>query len=192
MFNGAQLAAISGTKRYLERVELFDSLSSGIRPTIILAMSANETKRDLLRHFLATLAYRTRKVLGGAPRDFANFDAGNGVRKPVEILSHMSGVLKHAHSFFATGEVTEFPGGGWEGEIGRFFKALSDLDRSLELGSELKGRDEEQLLQGPLADAMTHVGQLAMLRRMASSPIAKESFDEAPIRIGDFSLPPAD
>jgi hypothetical protein len=155
-------------------------------------MPASGTKRDLLRHFLAALAYRTRKVLAGAPRDFANFDAGNGVRKPVEILSHMSGVLKHAHSFFSTGEVAEFPVGEWEKEIRRFFKTLSDLDRSLELGSELKGRNENQLLQGPLSDAMTHVGQLAMLRRLASSPIPKESFDEASIRIGDFSPPPAD
>jgi hypothetical protein len=53
----------------------------------------------------------------------------------------------------------------------------------------LKERTEEQLLQGPLADAMTHIGQLAILRRLASSPIPKESFDEAVIRPGDFSPP---
>jgi hypothetical protein len=154
-------------------------------------MRATDAKRDLLRHFLATIAYRTRKAVAGAPRDFANFDAGHGVRKPIEILSHMSGVLLHAQSFFAGGEAATYPAAAWEEEIRRFFKVLSDLDRSLELRSKLTGRDEGHLLQGPLSDAMTHVGQLAMLRRLASSPLPKESFDEAPIRIGDFSLPSA-
>ena len=70
----------------------------------------------------------------------------------------------------------------------RFFQILSALDRSLELHMEVKGRNQEQLLQVPLADTMTHVGQLAMLRRMACSSIPKESFDEAPIRIGEVSL----
>lgn len=150
-------------------------------------MTASETKKDLLRHFLATIAYRARKTIGGAPKGFAEFDAGHGVRKPVEILSHISSVLMHAHSFLAPREATNTLLGTWEEEVGRFFQMLSKLDKSLESGVELRGRTEEELLQGPLADAMTHIGQLAMLRRMASSPIPKESFDEAPIRIGDIS-----
>ena len=79
--------------------------------------------------------------------------------------------------------------GTWEEEVKRFFRILSALDKSLESGASLNGRTEEQILQGPLADAMTHLGQLAMLRRMASSPIPKESFDEAAIRPGDVSPP---
>lgn len=155
-------------------------------------MAANEIKQDLLRHFLATLAYRARKVLAAAPRDFANFDAGHGVRRPIEIIAHVTAVLMHAQTFLATGEAIKFPSGEWEREVHRLFDVLAELDRSLAFRAELKGRDEEQLLQGPLSDAITHVGQLAMLRRMASSPLPKESFDEAPIRIGDFSLPTID
>jgi hypothetical protein len=148
---------------------------------------ASDGKRDLLRHFLATLAYRCRKVILGVPQNFGDFDAGHGVRKPSEILSHMSGVLLHAHSFLAPRENPRMPLGTWEEEVGRFFRILSELDKSLKSGLQWNGRTEEQILQGPLADAMTHVGQLAMLRRMASSPISKESFDEASICPGDVS-----
>jgi hypothetical protein len=155
---------------------------------MIPSLTESDAKKDLLRHFLATLAYRGGKAIAGAPEGFAHFDAGHGVRKPVEILSHISGVLMYAHSFFVICETTGLPIGTWEQEVGRFFKVLSALDESLKLRTELRGRDEERLLQGPLADAMTHIGQLALLRRMASSPIPKESFDEAPIRLGD--IPP--
>ena len=157
------------------------------RPTI-LRMKPQEIKNDLLRHFLATLAYRGRKAIAGAPAGFAHFDAGHGVRTPLEIVSHMSAVLTHAHSFLAPGETGMPQAGSWEQEVERLFQILSALDRSLELGVELQGRNQEQILQGPLADAMTHVGQLALLRRMASSPIPEESFDEAPIRIGEVSF----
>jgi hypothetical protein len=142
-------------------------------------------KKDFLRHFLATIAYRARKVIIDSPADFGTFDAGHGVRKPVEILSHMSKVLQHARSFFITTETTRISVGTWEQEVERFFRVLSELDKLLEAGIEPRGRTVEQLLQGPLADAMTHIGQLAMLRRMASSPIPKEDFDEATIRLGD-------
>ena len=81
------------------------------------------------------------------------------------------------------------PLGSWEEEVGRFFRILSELDISLESGTPWNGRTEEQILQGPLADAMTHIGQLAMLRRIASSPIPKESLDEAAIRPGNPSPP---
>jgi hypothetical protein len=150
---------------------------------------ASDLKRDLLRHFLATLAYRCRKVILDAPQNFGDFDAGHGVRKPSEILSHMSAVLLHAQSFLAQLENPRMPLGSWEEEVGRFFRILSELDISLESGTPWNGRTEEQILQGPLADAMTHIGQLAMLRRIASSPIPKESFDEAAISPGNLSPP---
>jgi len=160
-------------------------------PTIrcIVRIQASDAKRDLLRHFLATLAYRCRKVILGAPTNFGEFDAGHGVRKPNEILLHMSGALLHAQSFLTPQRSRQMPVGTWEEEVKRFFRILSELDKSLESGAPLKGRTEEHLLQGPLADAMTHIGQLAMLRRMASSPLSKESFDEADIRLGDVSPP---
>jgi hypothetical protein len=145
-------------------------------------------KKDFFRHFLATIAYRARKVIFGSPADFGTFDTDHGVRKPVEILSHMSNILQHAQSFFITTETTRISVGTWEQEVERFFRVLSELDKLLATGTEPKGRTAEQLLQGPLADAMTHIGQLAMLRRMASAPIPKEDFDEATIRLGDVGL----
>jgi hypothetical protein len=35
---------------------------------------------------------------------------------------------------------------------------------------------EERLLQGPFSDAMTHAGQLALLRRLAGAPVPPENF----------------
>lgn len=191
-FAGAQPAARFSEFQESTSGELAGSLLDSLSHNIILTMTASEIRRDMLRHFLATLAYRARKSIVGAPKDFANFDAGNGVRKPIEILSHMSGLLTYANSFYVIGETPTFLIGEWREEVDRLFKKLSDLDRSLELRTELKERDEERLLQGPLSDAMTHIGQLAMLRRLASSPLTKESYDEAPIWIGDLSPPSFD
>lgn len=153
-------------------------------------LMAQDAKRELLRHFLATLAYRARKTVLGAPPDFGNFEAGHGVRKPFEILFHMSSVLMHARSFLSPQAKAEMRIGSWEREVARLFDVLSELDRLLESGAPLRGRTEEELLQGPLADAMTHIGQLAMLRRLDNAPLAKESFDEAPIRTGEVSPNP--
>jgi hypothetical protein len=143
----------------------------------------------LLRHFLATLGYRAGKAIRGAPADFAEFSAGHGVRKPVEIIWHMSVVLAHALTFLGGPKPIPSEIGSWDREVRRFYGLLRELDRAFESGATLAGRTEEQLLQGPLADAMTHVGQLAMLRRLASAPIPKESFDEASIRLGDITCP---
>jgi hypothetical protein len=147
-----------------------------------------DIKRECLRHFLATIAYRARKIILGPPAGFETFDAGHGVRRPVEILAHMSSVMSHAQSFFVSTETMRMPVGTWEQEAERFFRVLSELDESLESRTELRGRTEEQLLQGPFADVMTHIGQLAMLRRMSSFPVPKEDFDEATIRAGDVGL----
>jgi len=79
-------------------------------------------------------------------------------------------------------------------EIARFHQTIEDLARDLESGAPLlEGITEEQLLQGPFSDAMTHAGQLAMLRRLAGVPIPPENFvfaDITPRRLGtDQSLP---
>src|SRR5215472_13226713 len=126
----------------------------------------SEAGAHLLRQYLATLAYRAAKAIRGAPLGFPEFDAGHGVRKPVEVLSHMSAVLTHARSFLDPQARDTASDGSWEAEVRRFYGLLRDLDRLLESGAPLTGRTEEQLLQGPLADAMTHIGQLAMLRRL--------------------------
>jgi hypothetical protein len=46
----------------------------------------------------------------------------------------------------------------------------------------------EKLIQGPLADALTHVGQLAMLRGMAGVPVRPESYPRAEIVVGRVGI----
>ncbi len=134
-----------------------------------------DPKRTVVRHFLAALAYRTQKALRGAPENFPDFRAVESVRTPHELIWHMSGVLGYARTFFIGGvwqpELLPF-----DDEVRRFHQLLQDLDEHLSGGKTLNGISVEQLLQGPLSDAMTHAGQLAMLRRFAGSPVPSENF----------------
>ena len=147
-------------------------------------MSSQTTvvKRAMLRHFLAALAYRTQKALRSAPAEFADFTAGHKTRTPKDLLRHMSSVLGCARTFFVGGSYRAKPLETMEHEIQRFHSLLEDIGRHLDDGSPLTGIAEEQLLQGPLADAMTPAGQLALLRRLASVPVAPENFIFADIR----------
>ena len=134
------------------------------------------TKRKILRHFLAALAYRTQKTLRDAPEGFATFEAGNGVRTPHELVCHMRSVLGYARTFFTGGVYPRPKPVDFDEDIKAFHAMLEDLSDHLTAGEQLEGITEEQLLQGPLADAMTHAGQLAMLRRLHAAPVASENF----------------
>lgn len=138
-------------------------------------------KRRLLRHFLAALAYRTQKALRGAPENFGRFEAGHQVRTPAELVRHMTSVLGYARTFFIGGRYRAEPLEDLAAEVRRFHAMLEDLARHLASETELRTTTEERLLQGPFADAMTHAGQLAMLRRLAGSPIPPENFIEAAV-----------
>jgi hypothetical protein len=133
-------------------------------------------KRDMLRHFLGALAYRTQKAIRGADAAFAAFDASNGVRTPHELICHMRSVLGYARTYFIGGEYARPVPEDWQKDVEAFHAMLEDLSRRLAAGDELHGINEEQLLQGPFADAMTHAGQLAMLRRLYGEPVAAENF----------------
>ena len=153
-----------------------------------------DDKRDLLRHFLAALAYRTQKALRGAPSDFGSFSAAEGVRTPAELVRHMTSVLGYARTFFVGGRYWPDPLPSLHHEIFRFHDMLEDLARHLEVSTPLQqDMSPEQLIQGPLADAMTHAGQLAMLRRLAGVPVAPENFVVAeidPDRLGPDQADP--
>ncbi|MEO8041218.1 MAG: hypothetical protein ABI646_01295 [Acidobacteriota bacterium] len=140
-----------------------------------------DDKRHMLRHFLAALAYRTQKALRDAPDDFAEFKAGNDVRTPKELVRHMTSVLGYARTFFIGGEYRPEPLPTFRDEIERFHETLVNLRDHLESGTPLSGLTELQLLQGQFSDAMTHVGQLAMLRRLHGEPIRSENFIHAAI-----------
>ncbi|MFL6467109.1 MAG: hypothetical protein ACJ72Z_04035 [Pyrinomonadaceae bacterium] len=139
-------------------------------------------KRELLVHFLAALAYRTQKALRGAPAQFANFEAGNQARTPKELVRHMTSVLGYARTYFVGGSYRPEPLPSLDEEVERFHAMLVDLSQHLQAGDPfLNDLTEERLLQGPFSDAMTHAGQLAMLRRLFGNPVAPENFIVADI-----------
>src|SRR5262244_1407738 len=140
-----------------------------------------DDKRALLQHFLAAIAYRTQKALRGAPGSFATFRAAPQVRTPHELVAHMNSVLGYARTFFIGGEYRPQMLPDFHAEILRFHSKLEDLSRLLEEGTPLRETTPERLLQGPFSDAMTHAGQLAMLRRLAGSPVPPENFIVAEI-----------
>jgi hypothetical protein len=143
--------------------------------------------RSLIKHFLAALAYRTQKALRGAPPDFAEFRAAPNVRTPHELIWHMTGVIGYARTFFIGSDWQPDREDSFESEVRRFHMILQDLGHHLEAGTQPHGVTFEQLLQGPLADAMTHAGQLAMLRRLAGAPVWPENFLRADIGAENLS-----
>ena len=139
--------------------------------------------RELLRHFLAAIAYRTQKALRGAPEHYPAFSAGNRVRTPVELIRHMTSLMGYVRTFFVGGSspVKPDPLPTFKEEVARFHEMLEAVGALLS-GDAKCSLTTEQLLQGPFADTMTHVGQLAMLRRLADAPVAPENFIYADIR----------
>jgi hypothetical protein len=138
--------------------------------------------RALLRHFLAALAYRTQKALRGAPDHFAQFRAGTNVRTPHELVWHMTGVIGYARTMLHGGAFVPPRLDTFDAEVQRFHSTLQALSDDF-ADPHLEARiSDEQFLQGPLADAMTHAGQLAILRRLAGSPVPSENFIFAGIR----------
>lgn len=148
----------------------------------------------MLRHFLAAIAYRAQKALRGAPPGFGEFHAGHETRTPVELVRHMTSVLGYARTFYVGGRYRPEALPDLDAEIARLHDVIADLGAHLERGTELRDITPAQLLQGPFADAMTHVGQLALLRRLAGSPVPPENFIFADIRddrLGADQPPPA-
>jgi hypothetical protein len=144
----------------------------------------NEEKTLFLRHTLATLAYRGGKALRGAPPEFAAFRAGLATRTPSEILAHLGDLLDWALSL-ANGKEAwhNSPPLAWDAGVERFFHGMEALEKRLSNGVEL-GSTPEKLFQGPIADCLTHVGQIAMLRRLAGSPVRGENYLVAKIAAG--------
>jgi len=137
--------------------------------------------RRLLRHFLAALAYRTQKALRGAPDSFADYQAAPGVRTAHELIRHMTGVLGYARTFFESGRWRPERLPTFREEVLRFHELLESLGQHLDNGTPLEGTTPERILQGPFSDAMTHAGQLALLRRLHGSPVPAENFVKADI-----------
>jgi hypothetical protein len=144
--------------------------------------------RQLLRHSVATVAYRASKVLRGSPDHFASYHIGDKTRTPAQILAHMGDLFDWALSIAQGNQTwhdsTPLP---WNAEIERFFASLQKFDAFLASSEELHA-SAEGLFQGPVADAFTHIGQIAMLRRLASSPIKGENYFRAEIAAGHIGF----
>ena len=138
----------------------------------------------MLRHTLATLAYRGAKAVRGAPESFASFKVSETTRTPAQILAHVGDLLDWAVTI-AEGEESwhNSKPKAWKQEVKRFHAALARLDRCLAKAGELSASCE-RIFQGPIADALTHVGQIAMLRRLAGEPIKGENYSRARIKAG--------
>jgi hypothetical protein len=155
------------------------------------AAQAVDPKRELLRHTLATLAYRGGKTVRTAPVGFTEFNSSG--RTPGQILAHIGDLLDWALSMAdGTRQWHDSQPLPWEKEGERFFAALKRFDDYLASDKPLQA-PAEKLFQGPIADALTHVGQLATLRRLAGAPIAGENYFVADIvvgRVGAEQTPP--
>lgn len=141
----------------------------------------------VLRHLLATLAYRASKVLRDVPPDFPGATFGDATRRPVRILAHMGDLLDWAVSLTRGQGLWAANGSDdWEAERSRFFARLAELDDRLQ--APLPPEAIEKLIQGPLSDALTHVGQLALLRGLHGAPIRPESYARAAIVAGSVGV----
>ena len=150
-------------------------------------------KNDLVRHLLATLAYRTTKIIRDAPEGFPGLSLGDGVRTPERILSHINLLMQLSNRFWSpTRPLTMvkhralLEREGWEGEVELFYRLLEIFDATLKENLSPRQHNPERILQGPMMDAFTHVGQLALLRRMAGFSVKGESFANAEIRLGQL------
>jgi hypothetical protein len=154
---------------------------------------STDEKRELLRHALATIAYRGGKALRSAPPEFAEFRACETTRTPAKILAHIGDLFDWALSMAKGKEQwhdsTPLP---WDEEVRRFHAALQAFDDYLASAAPL-GVTMERLVQGPIADALSHIGQIALLRRIAGCAVKAENYSRAAIvagRVGPEQTPP--
>jgi hypothetical protein len=155
--------------------------------------SANGGSEDpacrMIRHTLATLAYRASKAVREAPADFGNFHVGPTTRTPGQILAHMGDLMDWALTIAQNR--TEWRVSAvqaWSDDVHRFFAGISALDECLASGVTVDARVLGQLFQGPIADALTHTGQLNLLRRLAEAPVRAENYQRALIDVGQTGL----
>jgi hypothetical protein len=141
-------------------------------------------QRALLRHCLATIAYRGGKAIRDAPEGFAKFRAAPESRSAGQILAHVGDLFDWACALVEGRHHWEDSAArAWPAECDRFYAGLARFDAAL-ANSESTEAGAERLLQGPIADALTHIGQIALLRRLAGSPVRGENYFAAEIAAG--------
>ncbi len=142
---------------------------------------------DPLRHLLATIAYRFRAVVVDAPASFPDFDPGGGVRSPRVLVTHCLQVLRLARSSFEPGLDVDAPVRGswsWDELVAALHAELERLDAHHAQGTPAREWPPEKLLQGPYSDVLTHIGQLALMRRLEGHPVERQSYLRAGVEVG--------
>ena len=155
-------------------------------PVMVSASASTSTdpSRQLLRHTVATLAYRGGKAIRGAPESFSSFSCGGGCRSAGQILAHIGDLFDWALSIASGDEQWHnLKPQSWSEDAKRFHTALEAFDGYLASDKPLHA-PVERLFQGPVADALTHVGQIAMMRRLAGAPVKGENYSVANIARG--------
>ena len=140
-------------------------------------------KNEILRHSIATIVYRFDKVINNQEDSFGAFSLGSGSRTANEIINHMFEVL-HATRVFIEEErfIKESPKAlNFSEEASRFMAECELIDRSLSQ-EELPIPYVKRLIQGPVSDIFTHIGQLSMMSRLNGNPIIGEDFSSAEIQ----------
>ena len=147
----------------------------------------SDLKREVLRHLVATVAYRGGLAITDAPEEFARFRGNETTRTPGELLAHIGDLLEGS-LHLVKGNLVHLASAPlpWDEEVTRFFAAVKEFDRYLALEAPL-ACGVEKLVQGPIGDALTHVGQIVMLRRMAGSPIRPAAYFTAEIVPGEIN-----
>lgn len=147
-------------------------------------MALSDPVREFLRHTLATIAYRAAKAERDAAPGFADFQIGHGARTPVQLVSHMADLFDWALTLVqGKWDYKQSVPGKWRSEVTRFHASLEALDVYLASDAAI-GISAQKLFQGPIADSLTHIGQLAMLRRLSDAPVRSESFARSDIVAG--------
>jgi len=153
--------------------------------------SKTEGKNELVRHLLATLVYRTTKIIRDAPEGYPGTSIGSGVRTPEKVLGHINSLIQLSNRFWSPEKPVSMADirkasdkKGWEREVELFYRLAAQFDATLTEHAEPRKHTPEKILQGPFTDAFTHVGQLALLRRMAGSSIKGDSYWMADVKTG--------
>ena len=178
----ALIVPAAGPERTPDACALKSQLKEGKRMSKHSPLSEDTTR--LLRHFLATIAYRSRLSIRDAPEGYDALRLAEGGMTALELVNHMTNVLGYTRAEITHEERLRYDLCDWHGEVARFYEILGELDRAFAEGVELAEGGELRLLQGPLTDTCTHIGQLAALRRLAGKPVPGENYIKADIQIG--------
>ena len=138
----------------------------------------------VFRHTLATLAYRANRVLDGAAPEFGDFSAGEGVMTPTAMLDHAGAILSYANLKLTGVKGERVQPADWAESVENFYNQLGALDKAAAEGFSADEDSTMRMFQGPILDALTHVGQLATLRRLSGSPVPPDHYIKAQIEVG--------